>query len=238
AVEMKNVVLKVANSSVSGRVVDADEKPLEGARIHTYGEGQPNLNVTTDKDGKFTLAPICEGGVQLSVNYSRQSQHMYANAFVQTGDTNVEIMLTPEGNSGRRAAPKPKSLVGKALPAVLSDPNQFDGKAVLVCVWDYQQRPSRFVVKELAKRAELLAGKGVAVVLLQGEPMDKAAVEGWLKESTIAFKLDMIAADAEKTRLGLGVQGLPWMILADKAHQVVAEGFGVEGIEAALEKVK
>lgn len=79
--------------------------------------------------------------------------------------------------------------------------------------------------------------KGVAVVVLQGEPADKAAVEGWLKESHIAFKLDMIAADAEKTRRELGVQGLPWMILTDKAHQVVAEGFGVEGIEAALEKV-
>ncbi|HML74591.1 MAG TPA: carboxypeptidase regulatory-like domain-containing protein [Anaerohalosphaeraceae bacterium] len=237
-VELKETVLKIANSSVSGRVVDADEKPLEGARIHSYGEGQPNLNVTTDKDGKFTLSPICEGGVQLSVNYNRQSQYMYANAFVQTGDTNVEIMLTPEGNSGRRAAPKPKSLVGKALPAVLSDPNQFDGKAVLVCVWDYQQRPSRFVVRELAKKAELLAGKGVAVVVLQGEPTDKAAVEAWLKESAVGFKLEMIAADAEKTRLGLGVQGLPWMILTDKAHQVIAEGFDVEGVEAALEKVK
>jgi len=238
AVEMKDVVLKVANSSVSGRVVDADEKPLEGARIHSYGEGQPNLNVTTDKDGKFTLSPICEGGVQLSVNYNKQGQYMYANAYVQAGDFEAEIILSPEGNSGRRAAPKPKSLVGKALPAVLSDPTQFDGKAVLVCVWDYQQRPSRFAVRELAKKAELLAGKGVAVVVLQGEPTDKAAVEGWLKESNIAFKLDMITADAEKTRLGLGVQGLPWMILTDKAHQVVAEGFGVEGIEAALEKVK
>ncbi len=237
-VELKETVLKIANSSVSGRVVDADGKPLEGARIHSYGEGQPNLNVTTDKDGKFTLGPICEGGVQLSVNYNRQSQYMYANAFVQAGDTNVEIMLTPEVNSGRRAAPKPKSLVGKELPAVFSDPNQFDGKAVLVCVWDYQQRPSRFAVRELAKKAELLAGKGVAVVVLQGEPTDKAAIEGWLKESAIGFKLEMIAADAEKTRLGLGVQGLPWMILTDKTHQVVAEGFGVEGVEAALEKVK
>ncbi len=237
-VELKETVLKVAASSVSGRVVDADGKPLEGARIYSYGEGQPNLNVTTDKDGKFTLAPICEGGVRIGVNYSRQSPYMYADAFVQAGDTNVEIMLTPEGNSGRRAAPKPKSLVGKALPAVLSDPNQFDGKAVLVCVWDYQQRPSRFAVRELARKAELLADKGVAVVVLQGEPVDKAAVEGWLKESKIAFKLDMIAADAEKTRRELGVQGLPWMILTDKAHQVVAEGFGVEGVEAALEKVK
>jgi len=134
AVEMKDVVLKIANSSISGRVVDVDEKPLEGARIYCYGDGQPNLNVTTDKDGKFTLSPVCEGNIRLSVNYNRLSQNMYANVFVQAGERDVEIVLMPGGNSGRRAAPKPKSLVGRPLPAVLSDPNQFDGKALLVCV--------------------------------------------------------------------------------------------------------
>jgi uncharacterized GH25 family protein len=237
-IKVKDTILKVADKSVSGKAVDADGKPLEGAQISCYGDGQPNLNVKSDKDGKFTLSPVCEGMVQINAHYNKNNQWMYANITAQAGETEVELVIMPEGNSGRRAVPKPKPLVDKTLPQVLTDPNQFDGKPLLICIWDYRQRPSRYGVGQLAQQKDLLNGRGIPVVLLQGEPMDKAAIDGWLKEKNIDFISDMIAADADKKRFEMGVQSLPWMILTDKTRKVLAEGFDVHEINTVLEKVK
>lgn len=237
-IKVKDTVLKVADKSVSGKVMDIDGNPLEAAQIHCYGDGQPNINTKSDKDGKFTLSPVCEGIVQLNVNYSKNNQWMNSNISVQAGETNAEIVMTPEGGSGRRAVVRPKPLVDKKLPQVLSDPNQFDGKPLLICVWDYQQRPSRYVVKELSAKAALLENQQITVVLLQAQPMDKTVTDGWLKENNIHFISETIADDADKKRFEMGVQALPWLILADTDRNVLAEGFDINQLPEVLKKLK
>ena len=72
-------------------------------------------------------------------------------------------------------------------------------KPLLICVWDYQQRPSRYVVKELSGKAGLFEGRHITVVLLQGHPMDKTVIDGWLKENHIGFVSDIIGAKFHRT---------------------------------------
>ena len=58
-VEKRTADLKAANLKLSGQVLDADNKPVAGAYVSLYGEGQPNGNVRTDRDGRFTLDRVC-----------------------------------------------------------------------------------------------------------------------------------------------------------------------------------
>ncbi|MHC4620908.1 MAG: carboxypeptidase regulatory-like domain-containing protein, partial [Planctomycetota bacterium] len=61
------LTLALANLSVSGVVVDLDDKPVAGAMIHAYGEGQPDRHeIQTDKDGKFVIEKVCAGRIGIS----------------------------------------------------------------------------------------------------------------------------------------------------------------------------
>ena len=46
----------------------------------------------------------------------------------------------------------------------------------------------------------------------------------------------MIEGGEEQTRFNWGVKSLPWLILADRNHQVIAEGFGLNELEDRLEE--
>jgi hypothetical protein len=124
------------------------------------------------------------------------------------------------------------SLVDKALPA-LSDFNidlsQTDtqGKMMLLCFFDYQQRPSRNCITQLSTRAQEFKSKGIVVAAVQASKIDKGTMDMWLKDQNISFPMGMIEADEEKTLFNWGVKSLPWLILTDKQHIVTAEGFSI-----------
>jgi hypothetical protein len=134
-------------------------------------------------------------------------------------------------------------LVDKALPDLKGlglelDPNETKGKMVLVCFWDMQQRPSRNCVQELEKKAELLADRGVFVVLLQARMVDDETLKAWLKEGRITLPVGKIKGDVEAVSREWGVRSLPWLILTDRAHIVCAEGFGTKKLDEELEQVR
>jgi hypothetical protein len=133
---------------------------------------------------------------------------------------------------GYVAAMPSAQLTGKSLPnmkefAVGSDPNQAKNKMILVCFWDMEQRPSRNCITQLAKQAEQLREKGVAVVAIQASKIDENGLREWVKNSNIPFAVGMVQGDAEKVRFTWGVQSLPWLILTDSKHIVRAEGFSI-----------
>jgi len=51
----------------------------------------------------------------------------------------------------------------------------------------------------------------------------------------IAYPCGVIAENAEDVKLKMGVQGLPWLILTDSEHKVIAEGFSVNELESKLD---
>jgi hypothetical protein len=129
-----------------------------------------------------------------------------------------------------------ESLLTKALPAFDLTDTDFElknseGKRILVCFWDMQQRPSRHVVRELAKRAEKLKEKCVVVVCVQASKVERGVLDEWVKENKIPFEVGMIEGDEEKVRFNWGVKSLPWLIMTDRQHIVRAEGFGIDELD-------
>ena len=129
-------------------------------------------------------------------------------------------------------------LLGKPLPQLKQLDTQLDvkptkDKKILVCFWDYTKSPSRNIVQKLNKRAKLLTKKGVYTILIYtGDDYDAL---DWLKKQKVSFASGQIKDDDFKVRYNWGVESLPWLILTNKQHIVIAEGFTINQLN---EKIK
>ncbi len=154
-VELEPFQLAVADLRIAGVVVDADDKPVAGAWVNSYGDKQVNVNGRTDSKGRFAFNQVCAGPIHLSANHP--SGGAYGNTTAEGGDTNITIQLGVQGGSftsARRASRKISGTIvdpeGKPVPKVTvalfpnfsqankqsdpegrftlsSDPNQFMG---------------------------------------------------------------------------------------------------------------
>ncbi|MCX5636162.1 MAG: redoxin domain-containing protein, partial [Planctomycetota bacterium] len=125
-----------------------------------------------------------------------------------------------------------ESIVGKPLPELKEFgiellPADVNDKMILVCFWDMNQRPSRNCIMQLAKQAEQLKEKGVTIVAIQSAKIDQTALNDWTKKYNVPFAVGMVAGDEEKIRFVWGVKALPWLILANRKHIIITEGFGI-----------
>ncbi len=239
--ELEPITLAIADESVSGVVVDANDKPISGARLSTGGKGQPQYyNIQTDAEGKFTIDGVCPGNLRI---YATVSGEILLRGYARThgGATNVRIVVTEIASPDKRrfVPKKPPSLVGKALPKLKDlgielSSAEGSSKAILLCFFNIEQRPSRHCVTELAKRAEELKENGVTVVAVQASKIDENTLNEWVKEYNIPFPVGMIQGDEEKTRFTWGVRSLPWLILTNRKHIVRAEGFAISELDQTV----
>ena len=107
---------------------------------------------------------------------------------------------------------------------------------ILVCFWDMQQRPSRYCLRQLAEQAEQLKEKGVIIVAVQASEVEQASLSEWIQKYGIPFPVGLVETGAEGTRLAWGVRSLPWLILTDSKHVVVAEGFQLSELDEKIAK--
>lgn len=150
---------------------------------------------------------------------------------------------TRRGRQGRKPDSAYARLVGKTLPRF----HQHDldqcvdsglGKVGLLCFFDIQQRPSRHLVRQLARQAGQLQEKGVRVVAVQDTTLDDRNLEAWKEDNRIPFIVGMIRGDEAQVRLAWGVKSLPWMILTDRQLMVRAEGFGIAELGQKIQEMK
>ncbi len=232
-VDIEPLTLKKATMSVSGIVVDANDKPVPGARVYINGDGQQYRQGKSDAKGRFTIDKLCQGRIQVSAQLD-QADRMYGNASAEAGDTDIKVTLLRPGSDGRqtsRVARRPASLLAKPLADLTQfgltiDPNAVKDKPILLCFVDLNQRPSRHCLNELAAGYGKLVETGVFVA---GVRFGDGGAN--VKQ---AFPLGQ-AAEFEKISLAWGVKALPWLVLTDSRHIVVAEGFSTSEID---EKVK
>ncbi|MCP4645635.1 MAG: hypothetical protein GY851_34640, partial [bacterium] len=90
----------------------------------------------------------------------------------------VEVLVKPKVEQST-------PLTGNPLPGfggIRIDPAaaRAEGKAMLICFFDMQQRPSRHCIAQLAKQAESLTQKGVAIVAIQAAAVDDGTLETWV----------------------------------------------------------
>lgn len=238
--ELEPMVLAVANLSVSGVVVDDEDKPVAGVRIYTYGRGQPNRNTISDITGRFLIENICEGRIQIQANTNGQPT-LYGRVDTEGGANDVKIIVSQRGMTRRYVPKKPPSLVGKSIPDLkdlkidLSSEDTYN-KMLLICFFDMQQRPSRYFINQLSKQAEQLNQKGVTVVAIQASNIDKNKLNEWVKKNKIPFKVGLVESDEEKIRFTWGVRSLPWLILTDRHHVVYTEGFALMELDARIKE--
>lgn len=233
--ELEVFELPAADQQIAGLVMDANDKPASGAYVSARGPKQPSLQTQTDRRGHFAFNQVCAGLIQLSANdpYRRG----YGSTSASGGDTNIVIRLG--SLPSRRSTPPPAALKGRSLPdltsyglAVADAPAD---RPVLVVLIDAEQRPSRRALRLLADRAAALKEKGLAVVALQSGVMAEADFAAWKEETKLPFPVGCSKADPERSRAAWGSTALPWLVLADKNHQVVSEGFVLEDLDAQLE---
>ena len=239
--DVGTIILAVANLSVSGMVVDDEDKPVAGAQVSCYGDNQPSRRAQTDTDGKFTLENVCAGKMRLSAN-KRGTPRLYGNIETEGGATDVQIVISQRSSSTRYQPKRPPSLIGRPLPELKDVKVEIpsadaDGKMILVCFWDMEQRPSRYCLMQLAKQAEQLKQQGIIVVAVQASKIDENNLNEWVKKYKIPFAVGMVQGDVEKSRFAWGVRSLPWLILSDRKHIVRTEGFGINALNEKIEGI-
>ncbi|MGA2865526.1 MAG: carboxypeptidase regulatory-like domain-containing protein [Verrucomicrobiota bacterium] len=116
-VELDPFQLPLADQRIAGVVVDADDRPVPGAWISSYGEKQPRLQGRTNAKGRFSFDHVCGGSINLYANNPREPGGS-GSANAQGGDTNITIQLGQQAGvrTLRSGAAQPK-LTGTVLDA-------------------------------------------------------------------------------------------------------------------------
>jgi len=247
--DLGRIVLPVANESLSGIVVDANDQPAAGIPIFLRRASreviQPQKTTATDEGGRFRFERICKGPVHLQASFSSNPRG-WASTQVEAGRQDVRIVLKPGEQSANlriaaglsQGSPQYASLTGKQLAQVKGleslAPPEAEDKPLLILFMDQQQRPSRRTASELAGRMDLLRGKGIEIVAMQVATVDRAELDRWFTDQKIPFKAQVLEGDFNKLRYAWGVQSLPWLILTDKDHVVRAEGFQLGDLDGML----
>jgi protocatechuate 3,4-dioxygenase beta subunit len=156
------------------------------------------------------------------------------------------LLARDKEKAGVAKVPRPHAdltpLLGHALPPL--DPighgaqrDQARDKAILVCFFDVDQRPSRNCLLQMGRRFDSLTAGGLVVLGVQASRVEQDTLTEWLTQNGLAFPVGQIAMPEEITRAAWGVKSLPWLILADREKKVVAEGFPVQELDACLGKL-
>lgn len=235
-VDLESIVLQVADQILAGQVLGEDEKPITRARVSIYGRGQPNSATITDGQGRFKFDQVCEGAAHVNAS----TPDAYGSARCSAGETNVIVQLRSRGSSPSlsRSVPKRPSLKDKPLPSLDSFHLPEDcapaGKPILLCLFDLEQRPSRRVIRLLAEQHDALKQKGLTVLGLQSAITTAEALQEYRQDSPAPFPIGRVGEKSDQAKWAATVESLPWLILANASHQVVAEGFAIEELDTKL----
>ena len=236
---LEPLVLEIANLSVSGIVVDQFDQPISNARIYGYGNGQPSMLETyTNTKGQFKLENVCEGQISIQAN-KNEPERLHGQMTAKGGDMNIKIVVSEINSEGRLVPRQPPPLVGKPTPnfdniKIDFPSEQTKSKQILICFWDYQQRPSRNCMIQLSKKAEELKSQDVEIIAVHVSKIEQVKLNEWIKDNNIDFIVGMITGEEEQTRFNWGVKSLPWLILTDKNHVVTAEGFSINDMNEQI----
>ena len=236
-VELSPFVLKPADRVIAGKVMREDDKPASGVNVQLNGEDQPDGYMTTDSKGQFHFQ-VCEGQIRLFA-YS-QNGGGNAQATVEAGDTNVVMTLSSQSGNILQT-PRRASLKGGPLPDLatvnLASDTAPAGKPVLLCLFDASQRPSRHVVHQLAEQAAALRQQGVTVLGIQAAVTSDETFNEWKNGSPVSFPVGRVTEKSEKSKWASAVSALPWLILTDANHRVIAEGFTLDELDAQIKNL-
>jgi hypothetical protein len=59
----------------------------------------------------------------------------------------------------------------------------------------------------------------------------------WKSARAVSFPVGRVTEKSDKSKWASSVSALPWLILTDASHRVVAEGFSFDELDAQLKKL-
>jgi protocatechuate 3,4-dioxygenase beta subunit len=199
----------------------------------------------TDSQGRFRFERI-----RTLIRTDRQRQVYEPRTWeLCSGDTSQSIRFLPGEKTKhidlvlRPNIAKAPPLTSKALPdytGINLDLNQdrFKDRKLLICFFDYEQRPARRYVLQLNGRQRQLREKGVRIVAVQTNKTSENKIAQWVKTTNISIPVATVIGDFDETRFIWNVQSLPWLILTDREHVVVAEGFNVNELDDKMTELR
>jgi hypothetical protein len=233
-IELLPFVFKLPDRKLAGQVVDEEEKPVPGLQVVLQGEGQFFATARTDENGRFMFNAVREGNLRLSA--SRQKS--YGRTTAEAGETNVVLRLGATQPLPSRETPRRGSLAGRPLPdltAVGLPRSAFPaGTPILLCLFDIEQRPARRFARLLGEQHDALKEKGLTVLGLQASPIAPESYKEWRDTNPVPYPVGRLGMKSDSLKWASDVESLPWLILTDKAHKVVAEGFTLEELDTKL----
>ena len=236
---LEPVVLRPANLSIAGQVLDADAKPVARTWVETFGAGQPSASERTDSQGRFNFQ-VCAGEVDVYAGLLGSSGSTNAHA----GDTNLIIRFGQNRGIAQMIVAnviRPTTHQGKPLPALTGLSFAAEaapaGKPLLLCLFDLEQRPSRRLAKQLADQNDALRQKGIVVLGVQATVIVADSLKELKDSAQLPFPVGNLGEKLEQTKWVSGVNSLPWLILTDATRTVIDEGFAIEDLEGKLKAI-
>jgi hypothetical protein len=176
-----------------------------------------------DHEALSSFVPVVENGTEV---YNRDSAVRYTwhdgkKFVVDEWDNSIKYVLKDWSIQVGVGRPLPKF---EGIKLNLSD-DKTKEKAILLCFFDMDQRPSRNCLRQLNLRAQELKAKGIVVVAIQSSKVSEQKLNEWIRNYNISLMIGMVQGNEEKTKFVWGVRSLPWLILTDKQHVVTTEGF-------------
>jgi hypothetical protein len=99
-IDIDPIVLARGEFSISGVVVDLNDKPVADVGVLCTGKGQPGAGAVTDAEGKFKLEGIFEGNVQITAGLRHRgygSWDLWGSTNTEAKATNVKVVLNNQG---------------------------------------------------------------------------------------------------------------------------------------------
>ncbi len=231
-IDLPTFTLNVADRVLAGQILDAADKPVAGAWVNIYGRGQPNNSMRADDQGRFRF-DVCEGNLRLSASV----QNAYGSVSAEAGDTNVVLKIGTQSVSSQ-PTPRRASLKGKPLPDLAAFGLPADcapaGKRLLVCLFDVDQRPCRRFTRLLAEQYDALRKRELSVIGLQAAVTSDDVFKEWKDAAAPPFQVGRLVERTAASKWASDMETMPWLILTDSEHRVVAEGFALEELDDLL----
>jgi len=168
------------------------------------------------------------------------SQSGYGQSMAEAGETNLVLRIVPFGRASP-TAPARASMKGKSRPDMtsvgLTASDAPEGKPLLICLFDLEQRPSRRCVRLLHEQSDALSGKGLVVVVVQASVVPDATLRDWKASMPVSFPVGRVPAKSPSTRWAADVPSLPWLILVGSNGKVASEGFAIDELGERLGEI-
>ncbi len=192
-----------------------------------------DLLLNPDHDTLGSFVPDIENGTSVRIEEAPGIRYVWQNG---------KKFVVDKWDGSIKYVPKDWSIlvgVGKPLPKFEGiklnlSAEQTKDRAILLCFFDMNQRPSRNCQWQLHIRAQELKAKGIVVVAIQSSKVSEKKLNEWIRNYNISFPVGVVQGDEEKTRFAWGVRSLPWLILTDKQHVITAEGFAPAELDKKL----